>query len=142
MSTTAVPVPAPTGIHQSWYSKATTWFLHAAQIVKGVVLKIAGEMPAVQAELVKVAPTVEAISEMLLPGSATFEAHLLQVYGVVAKSVNDLGAATASNGIVVNLDQALVDDIKTFLPQILKYMHPAASATPAAPASATIAPAV
>lgn len=125
--TTPVVVATP---HPAWYARAGTWFLKIGQAVKNVMVKISGEMPAVQAEIAKVAPTVEAISEMLLPGSSAFEQHLLDVWGVTANAVKDAGAAAGSNAISVTLDQTLVNDIKSFLPQVEAYMHPSASPAP------------
>lgn len=133
MSTTpsAVTSAAP---HATWYARAGTWFLKIGQAIKGAVLKISNEMPAVQAEIAKVAPTVEALSEKLLPGSAAFEQHLLDVWGVAANAVKAAGDAAAANGVSVPLDQSLIADIKGFLPQVEAYLHPAASST-AAPAT-------
>lgn len=132
MSTT--PTPTPSGApHATWYARAGTWFLKVGQAIKGAVMKISGEMPAVQAELSKVAPTVESLSEMLLKGSSTFEQHLLDVWGVTAQAVKDAGDAAGANGVSVTLDQTLVNDIKGFLPQVEKYLHPAASSAPAPP---------
>lgn len=134
--------PSPvinSAVHATWWSRAGTWFLKIGQAIKGVVLKISNEMPAVQAEIAKVAPTVEAISEMLLPGSSAFEQHLLDVWGVAANAVKDAGAAAGANAISITLDQSLINDIKGFLPQVEAYLHPAASPTPAP--AATSAPA-
>jgi hypothetical protein len=118
-------------VHPTWYARAGTWFLKVGRTVKGVLLKIGADMPAVQAEIQKVAPTVEALSEMVLKGSSTFEQHLLNVWGAAASAVKDAGAAAEANGVSVTLDQTLVNDIKGFLPQVEAYLDPAAS--PAAP---------
>ena len=130
MSTTpsAVTAAAP---HASWYSRAGTWFLKIGHAIKDAVLKISSDMPAVQAEIAKVAPTVEGISELLLPGSSKFEQHLLDVWGVAANAVKATGDAAAANGVSLTLDQALIADIKGFLPQVEAYLHPAASPAPA-----------
>jgi hypothetical protein len=140
MSTTPAATPASTTPHPSWYARAGTWFLKVGQAIKGAVLKIAGEMPAVQAEISKIAPTVEGISELLLPGSSTFEQHLLDVWGVAANAVKDAGAAAGANAISITLDSSIVQDIKGFLPAVEAYLHPAASSAPA-PASAPATPA-
>lgn len=130
MSTAPAPITTATAApHPAWYARAGTWFLKVGHAVKSVMAKIAGEMPAVQAEIAKVAPTAEAVSEMLLKGSSTFEQHLLDVWGVVANAVKDAGSATAANGVNVAFDQTIVSDVKQFLPQVEKYMHPAASPT-------------
>lgn len=139
MSTSPAPIVTATP-HPSWYARAGTWFLKIGQAIKGAVLKIAGDMPAVQAEIAKIAPTVEGISEMLLPGSSKFEQHLLDVWGVAANAVKDAGAAAGGNAVNITLDQTLVNDIKGFLPAVEAYLHPAANAAPApssTPASAS-----
>lgn len=142
MSTAPTATPSATP-HASWYARAGTWFLKIGHAVKNAVVKISGEMPAVQAEITKIAPTVEGISEILLPGSSTFEQHLLDVWGVAANAVKDAGAAAGSNAINITLDASLIADIKGFLPAVEQYLHPAASASPApssapAPASGAI----
>lgn len=131
MGTTASPVQAAsTTPHPAWYARAGTFFLKIGHAIKAAALKIAGEMPAVQAEIVKIAPTVEAVSNMLLPGSGDFEAHLLDVWGVAANAVKDAGAVAGANGISVTLDSALIADIKGFLPKVEAHLHPAASPAP------------
>jgi len=129
MSTTPSS-PAPATPHPAWYARAGTWFVKIGRAVKGALQKIASEMPGVQAEIQKVAPTVEALSNMILPGSAAFEQHLLDVWGVAANAVKDAGAAAGANAISITLDQTLVNDIKSFLPQVEAYLDPAASAAP------------
>jgi hypothetical protein len=124
-------MPTPAAVHATWYARAGTIFLKIGHAIKAAILKISKDMPAVQAEIAKVAPTVEKISEMLIPGSAAFEQHLLDVWGVAANAVKAAGAAAGANAINISLDQALVNDIKGFLPQVEAYLHPAASASPA-----------
>jgi hypothetical protein len=131
MSTAPIATPAPAAPHATWYARAGTWFLKIGHAIKGAILKISNEMPAVQAEIAKVAPTVEAISEMLLPGSSAFEQHLLDVWGVAANAVKDAGAAAGANAISITLDESLIADIKGFLPAVEAYLHPAASPSPA-----------
>ena len=65
MSSAPPVTPAP--IHVSWWAKATTWFKHEAVTVKNAVLKVAGFAPEITAEIVKIAPTLEAVSNMILP---------------------------------------------------------------------------
>lgn len=129
------PRPVTGTPHPAWYARAGTWFLKIGQTVKHVLQKISGEMPAVQAEIAKIAPTVEALSEMVLPGSAKFEQHLLDVWGVAANAVKDAGAASGQNGISITLDQTVVNDIRNFLPQVEAYLSKNASPAPPSPAS-------
>lgn len=134
MSTAVTPVvgtTASTAPHPAWYSRAATWLLNIGKAVKNGIAKAAREEPAIAAAIAKVAPTVEQLSNIFVPGSGSFEEHILDVYGVVANGVKDAGAASAANGINITLDQTLVNDIKAFLPQVEAFLHPAAS--PAAP---------
>jgi hypothetical protein len=130
MATTESPIQAAAAPHPAWYARAGTMFLKIGHAIKAIAMKIAGEMPAIQAEIVKIAPTLEAVSNMLLPGSGNFEAHLLDVWGVAANAVKDAGAVAGANGISITLDAALIADIKGFLPEVEKYLHTAASPAP------------
>jgi hypothetical protein len=143
MSTEPSPVvtQAPV-VHQSWWSRAATWFGHEAKTIKNVILKIVGAAPAISAEIAKIAPTLEAVSNMIVPGSATWEQHLVDVWAVSAKAVSDAGAAATANGVSVTLDQTLVDDIKGFLPAVQKYLHPTASTAPAPAPPVAVGPVV
>jgi hypothetical protein len=131
MATTPPAVPATPVVHASWYTRAASWLLGVGKAIKNGILKVVGEEPKIAAAIAAVAPTVEALSNMLVPGSGSFEAHILDVYGVVANGVKAAGDAAAANGISITLDQALINDIKNFLPQVEAFLHPAASSAPA-----------
>lgn len=126
MSTPANPVVS---IHPSFWSRAGTWFLKIGRAVKGAVIKVAGASVAVDTELKKIAPTIEALSNLVLPGSGTFEEHLLDVWGAVASAVHSAGDAAVANGVSVTLDEKLIADIKAILPAVQEYLHPAAGPT-------------
>lgn len=130
MSTAPAPITAP--IHPSWFARAGTWVLKEATTVKNAIVKIAGLNPAIRTEIQKVAPTVEAISNLIVPGSGNFEAHLLDVWSVAASTVDAAGAAAEGNGINVTLDAALVAAIRGFTPAVKAKMSPAANAAPPA----------
>ncbi len=83
------------------------------------------------AEIQKLAPTVEALSNLVVPGLGNIEQHIVDVYGVVASAVHAAGDAAAANGVSVSLDAQLIADVKAVLPAILKYLSPAASSSPA-----------
>ena len=118
-------------IHPAWWSRAGTWLLNIGKHVKNAVIKVAQDAPLVDAELRKIAPTVEGISELFVKGSGTFEQHLLDVWGAAASAVHVAGDAAAGNGLSVQLDADLVAAIKGFVPTVQQFMHPAAG--PAAP---------
>lgn len=122
-------VPAPVA-HPAWYARAATWLLHIGVAIKNGVIKVASEAPKISAALATAAPTVEALSNLIVPGSGSFEAHLLDVWGVVANGVKAAGDVAQGNGINIVLDQALIEEIKTFLPQVEAFLHPAASPAP------------
>ena len=142
MASPATPA-ASTTPHPSWYARAGTWFVKIGRAVKNAFTEAASKIPVIDSAIQKAAPTVEALSNMVLPGSGDFEAHLLDVWGVAANAVKDAGAAAGSNAINITLDQALVNDIKGFLPAVEAYLHPAASPSPAPanPPTPTVTPA-
>lgn len=130
----AVPVTtAPPVVHAAWYTRAASWLLGVGKAIKAGVAKVVGEEPAIASAIAKVAPTVEALSNLVVPGSGSFEAHVLDVYGVVANGVKAAGDAVAANGISVTLDAALIAEIKQFLPQVEAFLHPSASAAAPTP---------
>lgn len=129
MATSPV-TPAP--VHPSFFSKAGTWLLKIGQTIKAGVLKVTGEAPAITAELGKLAPTAEALSNLILPGSAAFESHILDVWGVVASAADTADQAAAANGISVQIDAQLLAEIKSFLPTVKQFFSTAVGATPSA----------
>jgi hypothetical protein len=144
MSSTATAPVAPATVHQSWWTKAATWLLKIGHAIKqGLADAVAAE-PKIAAVIANVAPTIEGVSNLVVPGSGNFEAHVMDVYGYVAKAVADAGVAANSVSITtpagsLQLDQQLVADIKGFLPAVQTFMHTAAN--PAATAAKTPAPA-
>ncbi|HWH59338.1 MAG TPA: hypothetical protein VN682_17040 [Terriglobales bacterium] len=122
----------PAATHPSFFAKAGTWLLKIGNAIKHGVQKVAGEAPAVTAELQKVAPTAEALSNLFLPGSGSFEAHLLDTWGVLASAVDTAGQAAEANGVSVTLDAQLVAEIKSFLPSVKQFFAPNAGPAPAA----------
>ena len=121
----------PVVIHSSWWAKAGTWFLKVGQAVKNGILKVVGASDAVAVELQKVAPTLEAISNIALPGSGTFEQHLLDVWSVVAAAVHTAGDAAKGNAVNVQIDAELAAEIKAILPAVQQFLHPQAGPAPA-----------
>lgn len=121
----------PAATHPSFFAKAATWLLKIGQTIKNGIVKVAGEAPAVTAELQKVAPTAEALSNLFLPGSGSFEQHILDVWGVVASAADTAGEAAAANGVSITLDAQLVAEIKSFLPSVKQFFAPNAGPAPA-----------
>ncbi len=129
MSSTPV---VPAVIHSSWWARAASWVKNEAVTVKNAIVKISGLSPAITAEIQKLAPTVEALTNLVAPGSANFEQHLVDVWSVAASAIDAAGAAATANGISVPLDATLVAAIKGFIPAVKSQMSPAAGPTPAA----------
>lgn len=128
MSSTATQVPPV--IHPSFWARAATWVVNEAKTVKSTILKIAGLEPSISAAIQKAAPTLEAISNLVIPGSGNFEAHLINVWSVAASAVDAAGAADAANGVNIQLDAALVSQIKSFIPAVKAQMTGNPSAAP------------
>lgn len=130
VSTASAVLPVTPGpIHPAWYARAGTWLLGIGKAIKNAVLKVAGDEPAISAEIAKIAPTAEAISNLFLPGSGNFEQHLLDVWGVVASAAKGAGDAASANGISVTFDAALIADVKAILPTVEQFLHPSAGPT-------------
>jgi len=123
---------ADSTIHPSWFARAATWVVNEAKTVKNTIIKISGFAPAISSEITKIAPTVEALSNLVEPGLGNFESHLVDVWSVAASAVDEAGAAAAGNGISVSLDSALVDAIRGFLPAVKAKMSGTPSSAPAA----------
>jgi len=121
-----------TTIHPAWYARAASWLLGVAKAVKNGILKVAGEEPKVEAAIKTIAPTIEAISNLIIPGSGTIEAHLVDVWSVVASAVKSAGDAAGANGLSVVIDAELVAAVKAVLPAVEAFLHPAANSQPPA----------
>ena len=130
MSTSPSAVTTTT-IHPSWWARAGTWFLKTAGTVKNTVLKVVGMSDKIAQEVQVIAPTVEAISNIVLPGSATFEQHLLDVWSHVAAAVHTAGDAAAANGVNLTIDAQLASEVKAIIPAVQQYLHPQAGPAPA-----------
>lgn len=130
--------------HASWWSKAAGVFVKIGRAIKTGLSDILNEQPKIAAAIQEVAPNIEAASNLIFPGAGTFEQHILDAYGVLSKAVSDAGAAVGSVSITTpagstELDAQLVQDIKTFAPQIAALFDSAASSTPAPAAAVKLA---
>jgi hypothetical protein len=121
MSTTAA-------IHPSFWAKAATWIVNEAKTIKNVFVKIQTEMPAVDAEIKKIAPTAEAMLALVNPVAAQFMAHAIDVWSTAASAIDASDQAVIANGINIALDSAMVAKIKSFIPTVKAQMS--ASPTP------------
>lgn len=134
MATPAVPITVTTpAIHPSFWAKAATWFAHEASIVKKDILWFVGKSDVIAAEVQKIEPVLGAVSDLILPGSAKWEAHLIDVWAEVAAAVHTAGDAAAANGINVAIDAQLASQVRALIPTVQTYLHPSAGPTPPAP---------
>ena len=79
-------------------------------------------------------PTVEAITALVSPQAANVERVGEAILGLAIKVVGDAEAAGGAGGLKVDLDAALVADIKAILPAIkdaLKAINPVPTPAPA-----------
>jgi hypothetical protein len=79
--------------------------------------------------------TVEAITSLIDPAAVNIERAAYAVLGVIIKAVEDAGSAAAGQGLNVQLDAAVVADVKAIIPAI----KTAPSAAPAAAAATAVA---
>lgn len=130
MSTTPV-TPAPVAIHPSFWAKAATWFVKESKTVKNSILWAVGKSDVIAAEVQKIAPTLEEISNLVLPNSGNIEAHVLDVWATVASAVDAAGEAATANGLSVSFDAAFVAAIKAVAADVKKYLPVNAGPAPA-----------
>lgn len=136
MSTSPIATPAPATIHASWFAKATTWLLKIGHAIKSGLTKAAAEEPKVAAAIAQVAPSIEEVSNLILPGSGNIEQHIIDGYSYFAKLLHEGGDAVTSITLSsptgsVAVDAQFIADAKAFLPTIKSLLHPAANAAPA-----------
>jgi len=112
----------PAAIHPSIWARAATWIAHEATVIKGVFVKVQQEMPAVDAEIKKLAPTAEAMVALVNPIAAQFVAHAIDVWSTAASAIDAADQAVLANGINIALDAAMVAKIKTFIPTVKSQM--------------------
>jgi hypothetical protein len=87
----------------------------AGESVKAFILKIAGEAPTIVADVVADEQKLAPIIEQFVPGSAAAIALGNSLLDKVAQAVEDAGAAATTNGLMVSLDQAIINDIKAVI---------------------------
>jgi hypothetical protein len=75
------------------------------------------------------ASTIEAVTGLVSPAAANVERAAFAVLGVIIKAINDSTQVVAAGGLNVQLDAALVADVKAIIPAVKTQ---AASLMPAA----------
>jgi uncharacterized protein involved in copper resistance len=78
------------------------------------------------------ASTIEAVSGLVSPAAANVERAAFAVLGTIIKAIGDGGQAAVAGGLNVQLDAALVADIKAIIPAVKAQaapLLPAASST-------------
>jgi hypothetical protein len=106
--------------------------LNIGKAIKNGIVKASAEAAVVNDAVSKIAPTVEAVSELIVPGSGRIEALAMDAFGAVVHGVKSAGDAASANGVSVTLDAQLIADIKAILPAVEAFLHPAATSAPPA----------
>lgn len=106
-------------------------FAAAAKDIVGTAKTIQSSVLPVLTKAATQASTIEAVTGLVSPAAANIERAAFAVLGTIIKAINDAGAAIAAGGINVQLDAALVADVKAILPAVK------AQATPLLPAATT-----
>jgi hypothetical protein len=90
--------------------------------VKAAIAKAVGELPKIEATVVKDAPEVIALAGVVSPGLASFLTAKLPVANSLLESVASVlaegGAATESQLLNAGLDQAVIAGVKALVPQL------------------------
>jgi hypothetical protein len=90
-------------------------FKKGAEDVKNFILKVAGDAPAVVAEVASVEASLAPVIEAFVPGSTAAINTSNAILDQVAQAVEDAGTATTSNGLSVSFDQTVVNDVKAII---------------------------
>ncbi len=135
----STPVVAPS-IHQSWFSKAISWVLKIGTTIKSGLTKATNEEPKVAAAIATVAPSIEEVSNLILPGSGMIEQHIIDASSYFYKLLREGGDAVNSITLTspvgsVAVDSQFIADMKMLKPTIEGFLHPAANSNPAPPAA-------
>lgn len=64
------------------------------------------------------ASTIEAVTGLVSPAAANVERAAFAVLGVIIKAINDSTQVVAAGGLNVQLDAALVADVKAVIPAV------------------------
>jgi hypothetical protein len=64
------------------------------------------------------AATIEAITSLVSPAAANVERAAFAVLGTIIKSIEAAGAAAVAGGLNVQLDAALIADVKSIIPAV------------------------
>jgi len=64
------------------------------------------------------ASTIEAVTGLVSPAAVNIERAAFAVLGTIIKAITDGGTAVAAGGLNVQLDAALVADIKAIMPAV------------------------
>ena len=90
-------------------------FKKGAEDVKSFIEKVAGDAPAVVAEVAKDEAAIAPVIEAFVPGSTQAIALGNTIMDAVAQAVEDAGTASEANGLTVSFDQTVVADVKAVI---------------------------
>lgn len=93
------------------FAHAAQGIVTASRFVSSTILPILKKASASEA-------AVEAVTGLVDPSAVNIERSAFAVLGSVIKAIDDAGAATASDGLNLTLDAALVADVKAIMPAV------------------------
>jgi hypothetical protein len=88
--------------------------------VKAWITTVADEAPAEVAKVLNDANLVLPVIEAFVPGSTVVATATESATNAILTAVEATGTATASNGLSVSLDQAVVNDVKAAIAALKK----------------------
>ena len=89
-----------------------------AEWLKSEVVKAAEAAPGAIAKVEADAPEVEALANVIFPGSSAFVSAGLSVLEEVAGAIESAGSAAEANLLSAGLDQAVINNVKALIPAI------------------------
>lgn len=90
-------------------------FKKAGEDVKGFILKVAGDAPAVVQKIAADEAAIAPVIEAFIPGSTQAITLANTLLDKIAQAVEDAGSAASANGLNVALDQTTVNDVKSVI---------------------------
>jgi len=93
------------------FASAAKDMVSASKIIQTNVLPVLTKVSAQ-------ASTIEAVTGLISPVAANVERAAFAVLGVIIKAINEAGTSLAAGGLNVQLDAALVADVKSIIPAV------------------------
>jgi hypothetical protein len=104
-------------------------FASAAKDIVAVAKTIQSSVLPVLTKAATQASTIEAVTGLVCPAAVNIERAAFAVLGAIIKAITDAGTAVAAGGLNVQLDAALVADVKSIIPAVKGQAAPLQPAT-------------